>query len=104
MDSDAPGRKDATMPVPLRKLHLGCGLVQPEGWINLDGSWNAWLARYPALRAVIRALGLVSRSQLDIEWGRDTLVHDVRKPLPFADGSIAAIYSSHLLEHLYADE
>ncbi len=87
-----------------RKLHLGCGLVQPEGWINLDGSWNAWLATHPFLRSVIGALGLVPRSQLAIAWGRDTLVHDVRKPLPFADGSIAVIYSSHLLEHLYLDE
>lgn len=87
-----------------RKLHLGCGLVQPEGWINLDGSWNAWLAKRPVLRGIAGAMRLVPRSQLDIAWGRDTLVHDVRKPLPFADGSIAVIYSSHLLEHLYLDE
>ena len=92
------------MPETPRKLHLGCGLVQPEGWINVDGSWNAWLARHPILRSVAGALRLVPRSQLDVAWGRDTLVHDVRKPLPFADGSIAVIYSSHLLEHLHLDE
>ena len=87
-----------------RRLHLGCGLVQPEGWINVDGSWNAWLAKHPFLRAVVGTLGLVPRNQLEVAWGRDTLVHDVRKPLPFASGSITAIYSSHLLEHLYVDE
>jgi SAM-dependent methyltransferase len=87
-----------------RKLHLGCGLVQPEGWINLDGSWNAWLAKHPVLRAMVGTMGLVPRNQLEVAWGRDTLVHDVRRPLPFANGSITAIYSSHLLEHLYVDE
>jgi predicted SAM-dependent methyltransferase len=32
------------------------------------------------------------------------LIHDLRKPLPFGDGSAATIYSSHLLEHLYFQE
>ncbi len=34
----------------------------------------------------------------------DIIIHDVRKPLPFQDNSIHAIYASHLLEHLYLEE
>jgi predicted SAM-dependent methyltransferase len=90
--------------IPVQKLHLGCGLTRPAGWINLDGSWNAWLAKHPLMRRIVAAFRLVPRSQLEIEWGSDVLIHDVRKPLPFPDHSIAAIYSSHLLEHLFLEE
>ena len=31
-------------------------------------------------------------------------MHDVRRPLPFRDGSAEAIYSAHLLEHLHFED
>ena len=31
-------------------LHLGCGLTAPAEWLNVDGSWNAWLAQRPLLK------------------------------------------------------
>lgn len=86
------------------RLHLGCGLNTPEGWINLDGSWNAWLAKHPSLRRLVKALRLLPPSQLDIPWSPDIFIHDVRKPLPFPDNAFSAIYASHLLEHLYLEE
>lgn len=87
----------------VNKLHLGCGLNTPDGWINLDSSWNARL-KNPFLRKVVKFLRLLSPSQLDIPWNPDILIHDVRKPLPFQDSSLEAIYASHLLEHLYLEE
>ena len=86
------------------RLHLGCGLTTPDGWINIDGSWNARLARYPVLRRLAHSLHLVPPDKVDVPWSSRVFIHDVRKPLPFPAGSAEAIYSSHLLEHLYFEE
>lgn len=86
------------------RLHLGCGLTTPDGWINIDGSWNARLAKHPTLRRVAHSLHLVPPDKVDVPWSSRIFIHDVRKPLPFPSGSAEAIYSSHLLEHLYFEE
>jgi predicted SAM-dependent methyltransferase len=56
------------------KLHLGCGDVYLEGWVNID---------------------LVSprRYRRDLRW-------NLQRGLPFPDGSAEAVFSEHLLEHL----
>ena len=51
-------------------LNLGCGPNLKAGWINVDLSPDAELHL------------------------------DLREPLPFADGSVAMIYSEHFFEHL----
>lgn len=56
------------------KLHLGCGTVHLDGWINID---------------------LVARADLRL---------DVRDRLPFGDGAARLIYHEHLMEHLTLDE
>src|SRR5262245_32106007 len=41
------------------RLNLGCGPIQPEGWINVDGSNRAWLAtRFPRLDRILTKLRL----------------------------------------------
>jgi predicted SAM-dependent methyltransferase len=87
-----------------RKLHLGCGLVTPPGWVNVDASWNARLAKYPGARKVLVWLGILPRHLAESPWSRNILVHDVRKGLPFPDEYFLSIYASHLLEHLYLAE
>ena len=88
-------------PLQSDRLHLGCGTCQPEGWINVDSSWNAWLAAHSRLKWIVRKLRLVPKSQLDLSWRANVIVHDLRKPLIFPDSSMSAVYSSHTLEHLY---
>ena len=88
----------------LKRLHLGCAYKTPTGWINVDGSWNARLAKYPAVRKIFKKLHVLPNSLLDMPWSPNILIHDVRKPLPFHDNSMSAIYASHLLEHLYLHE
>lgn len=68
-------KRIARYPPPYR-LHLGCGLVRFEGWINID-------------RAATSA-------PPDVLW-------DVTHGLPVDDGSCALIYCEHLLEHLKTD-
>lgn len=88
----------------LIKLNLGCGLQAPPGWINIDASWNARLAKQPLLRRLLHGLHLLPPDKASIPWSPSIFVHDVRKPLPFATESVAAIYASHILEHLYVEE
>ena len=54
----------------LKKLNVGCGPNIKAGWVNID-------------------LGATSDLQLDI-----------RRPLPFPDGSCDFIYGEHVFEHL----
>ena len=86
------------------RLHLGCGLNTPAGWIHVDGSLGAWLARHPVLKQLARLLRLAPRSQFDVPWDKNIVVHDVRKRLPFSNRALSTIYASHLLEHLHLDE
>ncbi len=58
--------------MPFYKLHIGCGAVKFQNWINID---------------------TVSSSTTD-------LVHDVTRGLPFPNNSCSLIYHEHFLEHL----
>ena len=89
---------------PASRLHLGCGLNVVEGWLNVDGSWNARLAKYPRLRRALATAHVIPPESAKVEWRGDLRILDVRDPLPFATGSYEAIYASHLLEHLYLDD
>lgn len=85
------------------RLNLGCGLQAPAGWANLDRSPNLLLDRVHPLKRVLRGLGILSEAHM-ASWPRNIVLHDLRKPLPYEDGSAEAVYSSHTLEHLYLDE
>ena len=81
-------------------LHVGCGLVTPPEWVNLDASWNLLAARVPGLRRALRAAGLISRTAEAHAWSDQIRYCDVTHGLPFKDGEAAVVYASHVLEHL----
>jgi len=86
------------------RLHLGCELNTPQGWIHLDGSWGAWLAKYPRARAFLKLTKIFPQHLVDKPWSRDIVVHNLTKPLPFQDNYFSTIYAAHVLEHLYLAE
>lgn len=88
----------------LARVNLGCGLQTPNGWVNVDGSYNARLAKHPFLRRALTWLNVLPADTLNIPWSPSIFIHDIRKPLPFSDGSVAATYASHVLEHLYRED
>ena len=66
----SPRARPASVTSPL--LNLGCGRRRHPGWTNAD---------------LVPDAG-------------DVLRVDLRRPLPFADGTFTAVYASHVLEHL----
>ncbi len=53
------------------KLHLGCGANKLEGWVNIDS----------------------------VKSFEPDLVHDISRPLPYADQTVDEILAEDLLEH-----
>jgi predicted SAM-dependent methyltransferase len=65
-------RKWAQVPTDgTARLHLGCGWVHIDGWVNID----------------------LFATSADVVW-------DLRHGIPLPDGSAAAIFHEHMLEHL----
>jgi len=64
---------------PLVKIHIGCGTVYRDGWINIDNNSDNNI------------------SKLDLNW-------DIRNPLPFDDNTVDFIYNEHFIEHLSVEE
>lgn len=57
------------------KLHLGCGSVNLEGWVNID-----------------------------LESPAADMHLDLRKTLPFSDGSVDYVFAEHFIEHVERHE
>jgi len=88
----------------MKKLNLGCFNQPAAGWINTDITPHIWIARVPTAAIVIRALHKMTAERLhEHQRGifRQVRYLNVTKNFPFSDGSADAIYTSHMLEHLY---
>ena len=85
------------MPLPAGAiaLNLGRGLSIAPGWINIDNSPNARLAKYPRLRWTLWKLGILSDFRYSVNWDRPIKIHNLKKGLPYADSSIDYVYTSH---------
>jgi SAM-dependent methyltransferase len=90
------------MPLPAGAvaINLGCGLSVAPGWINIDNSPNARLARYPWVRGTLWKLGILSDLHYSVKWSASIQNYDLKKKLPYKDSSVDYVYTSHFLEHL----
>jgi SAM-dependent methyltransferase len=98
-DKSSDGRQAMTLPDG-PWLNVGSGPSNPEPWINIDGSWQARLAGRRWLAAVVRRL----TGRKVGHWPRGVRHRNIRRGLGCADNSVAVVYASHLIEHLYRDE
>lgn len=72
---------------------FGCGLSTPKGWLNFDASPTLRLQKIPLI-------GLL----LPQTFSSTVLYGDIIKGLPLKDGSVDAMYCSHVLEHLSLED
>lgn len=91
-----------TSPLPSGpKLNVGCGPVQPDGWVNIDSSHRARLASYlPWLDKTLVFMRLLPPT----EFNRRTHVRDVRSDFGMRPNSVSAIYCGEILEHFTEEE
>lgn len=81
-------------------MNLGSGQTDAEGWVHLDGSWQTRLSRRPWL-------GRLSSRLLErqaVTWSPRVSYWNARRGIPYESDSVAVVYASHLVEHLYRDE
>jgi SAM-dependent methyltransferase len=83
-------------------LNIACGIHTHHGWNNLDFSPYTRLAARPWAAKLLHRVGVLS----DLRYERVRQVDpqiinwDLRKGIPFADGTFDMVYHSHFLEHL----
>src|SRR5450631_1077887 len=84
------------------RINLGSGFQAVSGWVCIDRSPSVLLSRVPLVKRALRRMGILSEAHMTA-WDPAIQRHDIRS-LPYADGSVDAIYSSHALEHIYLGE
>jgi SAM-dependent methyltransferase len=90
-----------------RKLQLGAFDQVCEGWVNTDVTPHLLVARVPGLARLLQLVGLIDAQRLEQHrQGRFRTLRwlDVCRRFRFPNDSFEAVYCSHLLEHLHADD
>ena len=77
-------------------VQYGCGFSAPPGWRNFDASPTLRFERLPIVGKLHSRNG--ERFPANVEYG------DIVKGLPLAHDSCAAVYASHVLEHLSLED
>jgi SAM-dependent methyltransferase len=85
------------------RLNVGCGPDGPQSWTNIDRSPHILLDRIPYIKRALYRLGALGDTHM-ATWPSGITYGNVCRGLPYPDASAAAIYSSHMLEHLYFDD
>lgn len=85
------------------QINLGCGRTPTAGWRNFDNTPAIKLSKSPIRYSIAKVLGQLSPLQVEnIEWNKQNSIEfaDATKNIPFPNGSVNCIYTSHMFEHL----
>lgn len=80
------------------KVNLGCGPVGKDDWTNVDWGMLAFLHCVPCVEKILLKLNLFPKGY-NMKWPKNLKLHNCRRKLPFKDGSVDYVYTSHFLEH-----
>ena len=84
-------------------VNIGCGQTPTDGWRNFDNSPALKLAKSPVKLAIVKAVGLLTKEQIEnVEWNRThsiDFVHfvDNWKEVNFATGKTRQKHIGNLL-------
>lgn len=92
------------IPSKIVAVNLGSGPQVAPGWQNFDNSPNLRLSKIPYARWVLWKAGVLSKPHYDVKWPESVRYRQLTSPLPFADGLVDYIYTSHFLEHIYLSD
>src|SRR5215218_2544862 len=74
------------------RINLGSWAHAPASWINVEGSWNAWLSQRPRLRRLAEAARILPEWASETQWPPNIVVPNLRTVVteylgerPFAD-------------------
>lgn len=84
-------------------LNLGCGHNTSEHWDNFDRSPMIVLRRHMWLKKLLQKGGILTEEHIP-DYPENVSRRDLVRPLPYEDETVSAIYSSHMLEHMYFDD
>lgn len=90
------------------KINFGCFNSNIDGWIGIDHALrHIIISKIPFLGYLLWKTGVLNNEQY--KWHKEGLFKTVRygdttKKLRFKSCSVAYIYSSHMLEHLFKDD
>lgn len=87
----------------MNRVNIGCGSNPTENWLNFDNTPAIKLANSPLKYRVAKLFGMLNKNHIEnIEWNKKNNIKyaDATKNIPLPSGSVEAIYTSHMLEHL----
>ena len=89
------------------RVNIGCGQSPTPGWSNYDNSPAIRIGQSRLATGALKFVGLLNAGNLSyIDYCRrnDIGYANAVKRIPYADGTVSVIYSSHMLEHLDRSE
>src|ERR1700689_899226 len=100
--SDSMTRIDVKETYSDVKVNVGCGLSLTSGGLNFDNSFSVRVARWPIIPSALTRMGFLAAKPAELaemaQRGSVRFANATR--IPCATGSVAAVYSSHMIEHL----